>query len=182
MSSPPHTSQPGDTAVFAQHTHTQLHHTVTDPIHPFKGNTALGILDPELPPLPISPSPFPPPSLPPYVPLLLITPLPKPDSECYDYDLDCLANVARDFGLPVPRGGRSLVPGFGKLHPRDGASTQSTQLHPLPQTKQQQFQFKHPSFYLSIYSSPRDVHCTSPFKSNILNNLNIARIVNAAMS
>jgi len=35
------------------------------------------------------------------------------DSECYDYDLDCLANVARDFGLPVPRGGRSLVPGFG---------------------------------------------------------------------
>jgi len=27
--------------------------------------------------------------------------------------LDCLANVARDFGLPVPRDGRSLVPGFG---------------------------------------------------------------------
>ena len=119
-------------------------------------------------------------SSPPQFPLM--PPLPKPDSECYDYDLDCLANVARDFGLPVPRGGRSLVPGFGKLHPRDGASTQSTQLHPLPQTKQQQFQLKHSSFYLSIYSSPRDVHCTSPFKSNILNNLNIARIVNAAMS
>merc|ERR1712200_354373 len=34
------------------------------------------------------------------------------DSECYDYDLDCLANVARDFGVPVPRGGRSLA-GFG---------------------------------------------------------------------
>ena len=47
-------------------------------------------------------------------PLPLTPLLPIPDSECYDYDLDCLANVARDFGVPVPRGGRSLA-GFGKL-------------------------------------------------------------------
>ena len=47
-------------------------------------------------------------------PLPLTPLLPISDSECYDYDLDCLANVARDFGVPVPRGGRSLA-GFGKL-------------------------------------------------------------------
>ena len=23
-------------------------------------------------------------------------------SECYDYDLECLANIGRDFGLPIP--------------------------------------------------------------------------------
>ena len=67
-------------------------------------------------------------SSPPQFPLM--PPLPKPDSECYDYDLDCLANVARDFGVPVPRGGRSLA-GFGKVDPE---RNQPIQLHPPSST------------------------------------------------
>ena len=42
---------------------------------------------------------------------------------------------------------------------------------PPKQQQQQHFQSKHPSLYLSIYSSPKDVQCTSPFKIYILNSI-----------